>query len=460
MFITKRHISRRTVLRGVGATLALPFLEAMVPARTPLRQTAAAPRTRLCTIEMVHGAAGSTRYGETQFLWAPEKEGRDFTFGQESSLRSLEPYKDYLTIVSNTDLNGARSWSPKEEGADHTRSSAVYLTGAHPKMTEGSDVYNGTSIDQYYAQRFGQDTPVPSLQLCIENVGSLSSACGYGYSCVYCDTISWSSPTTPLPMDRDPRVVFERLFGAGGTEAQRAQRRQYERSVLDTISHAVARIRGELDPADRTRLNSYLENVREIERRIQRIEQFNTANAHRELPEAPVGVPDQFAEHVKLMFDLQLLAFMTETTRVSAFKMARDVSSKVFPDSGVKTPFHSLSHHGENPTTIMEFAKLNAYHVSTVSYFIDKLRNTPDGDGNLLDHSMVIYGSPMGDSHVHEHKRLPVLLVGRANGQLKGNFHLKCPEGTPMANLLLTMLSRLGVNDVPQVGDSTGELAI
>jgi len=460
MFISKKHISRRTVLRGMGSAVALPFLESMVPAQTPLRQTAAASRTRLCTIEMVHGAAGSARYGETQFYWAPQKVGSGFEFTADSSLKPMDPFRESMTIVSKTDLNGARSWSPKEEGADHTRSSAVYLTGAHPKMTEGADVFNGTSIDQVYAQRFGQDTPIPSIQLCIENVGSLSSACGYGYSCVYCDTISWSSPTTPLPMDRDPRVVFERLFGAGGTEAQRAMRRQQERSVLDTISHAVARLQKDLDPADRNRLKNYLENVREIERRIQRIEQFNATNPQRELPDAPVGVPDSFAEHVKLMFDLQLLAFMTETTRVSAFKMARDVSSKVYPDSGVKTPFHSLSHHGENPKTILEFAKLNQYHVSTVAYFIDKLKNTPDGDGSLLDHSLVMYGSPMGDSHVHEHRRVPVFLVGHANGQFKGNLHFQCSEGTPMANLLLTMLHRLGVQDVNEIGDSTGELAI
>ncbi len=463
MLITKKHISRRAVLRGTGAALALPFLDAMVPAQTPLQKTAAAPRPRLCTIEMVHGAAGSTRTGGKLHYWSPAQEGSDFEF--TPTLISLKPYREYITIVSNTDLNGARPWSPKEEGADHTRSSAVYLTGAHPKMTEGADVEAGPSIDQIYAQKFGQDTPLPSIQLCIENAGSLSAACGFGYSCVYCDTISWSSATNPLPMERDPRVVFERLFGAGGSAKERSARTREDRSILDRIQNSVARLKQGLGPGDQSRLNGYLDNVREIERRIQAIEQYNTARPDlgqdvNQLPDAPVGVPESFREHVDLMFDLQVLAFMTETTRVSSFKLARDVSSAVFPESGIKTPFHALSHHGEDPKTIAEFAKLNQYHVSTVAPFLEKLRNTPDGDGNLLDHSLVMYGSPMGDSHVHEHRRVPVFLAGRANGKIKGNLHLNCPEGTPMANLLLTILHRLGVEDLEKIGDSTGDLAI
>lgn len=460
MFVSQKHISRRTVLRGMGAAVSLPFLEAMVPAQTPLRKTAATPRTRLCTIEMVHGAAGSTMTGMKKFYWSPEKEGRDFTFGPESSLKSLEPFREHLTIVTNTDLNAARAWNPKEEGSDHTRSSAVYLTAAHPKMTEGADVYCGPSIDQLYAQRFGQDTPLPSIQLCIENVGSLSAACGYGYSCVYANTITWSDAETPLPMERDPRVVFESLFGAGGTAEERMRRRTEDRSILDTISHAVARLKKDLGPSDRNRLEGYLNDVREIERRIQKIEQYNAGSSTRTLPDAPIGVPDSFGEHTQLMFDLQALAFMTDVTRVSAFKMGRDVSSRVYPESGVTNQFHNCSHHGEIPKNIAEFAKLNQYHVGTVAPFIEKLKNTPDGDGSLLDHSLVMYGSPMGDSHVHEHKRLPVFLAGHASGKIKGNLHLMTPPGTPMANLLLTILTRLGVQDVEQVGDSTGELAI
>jgi Protein of unknown function (DUF1552) len=458
MFITKKYLSRRAMLRGAGVGLALPFLDAMVPAQTPINQTAAVPKPRLCTIEMVHGAAGSTMDGQQKHYWSPVKEGRDFEF--TPTLQSLEPFRDYMTIVTDTDLNGARSWSANEEGADHTRSSAVFLTGAHPKMTEGSDIYCGTSIDQLYAQRAGQDTPVPSIQLCIEDVGSLSGACGYGYSCVYANTISWASPTMPLPMELDPRVAFERLFGTGGTVKDRSARRGEDSSVLDTVRNAVARLQKGLDPSDRSRLSNFLDDVREIERRIQKIEKFNSGGEARELPDAPLGVPDSFDEHVKLMYDLQALAFMTETTRVSAFKMSRDVSSRVFPASGVKTPFHALSHHGENPKVIAEFAKLNAYHVGTLPYFFNKLKNTPDGDGNLLDHSLVVYGSPMGDSHVHEHKRVPMFLMGHANGAVQGNLHLRCPQGTPMANLLLTVVRRLGLSDVEKIGDSTGELAI
>jgi hypothetical protein len=458
MFVTKKHLSRRAVLRGAGVTFALPFLDAMVPAQTPLSKTAASPKTRLCCIEMVHGAAGSTVDGQQKHYWSPTTEGRDFEFTQ--TLKSLEPFREYLTIVTDTDLNGARSWMAKEEGADHTRSSAVFLTASHPKMTEGADIFCGTSIDQIYAQKFGQETPMPSIQLCIEDVGSLSGACGYGYSCVYANTISWASPTMPLPMEMDPRVAFERLFGAGGTTKERNVRRGEDSSILDAVSHAVARLEKGLDPSDRSRLDSYLDDVREIERRIKKIETFNMSGENRALPDAPIGVPDSFDEHVKLMFDLQALAFMTEMTRVSAFKMGRDVSSRVYPTSGVKTPFHALSHHGEKPQTIAEFAKLNAYHVATIPYFLKKLKETPDGDGNLLDHSLVMYGSPMGDSHVHEHKRVPVFLAGHASGAVKGNLHLKCAPGTPMANLLLAMMHRLGVTDLDKIGDSTGELAI
>jgi hypothetical protein len=446
------------MLRGLGVAAGLPLLDAMVPAQTPIRQTAAAPHSRLAAIEMVHGAAGSTVSGAAKHYWAPQQEGANFELSY--SLEPLAPFREYLTVISNTDLNNAAALSPSEEGADHTRSSAVFLTAAHPKMTEGSDIKLGASIDQIYAQKLGQDTPLPSIQLCLENVGSLSGACGYGYSCVYANTISWADPTSPLPMEIDPRVAFERLFGDGGTTQERQARRATDRSILDTITHQVTRLNRSLGPSDRRRLDGYLTDVREIERRIQRIEQFNSSGEQRELPEAPIGVPDSFEEHAKLMFDLQVLAFMTDVTRVTAFKMGRDVSSRVYPESGVKTPFHALSHHGENPEKIAEFAKLNRYHVSKVAYFIEKLRSTPDGDGNLLDHSIVLYGSPMGDSNFHDHKRIPLFLAGRACGALKGNLHLRTPDGTPMANALLAVLQKLGVHDVPQIGDSTGTLAI
>src|SRR6202044_2728718 len=390
-------------------------------------------------IEIVHGAAGSTVDGTDKHYWSPAKEGADFEFTQ--TLKPLEPFRDYLTIVSGTDLIPATAHSPSEEGADHFRSSSAYLTASHPKMTEGADIQCGTSIDQMYAQQFGQDTPLPSIQLCIESVDG-SGACDYGYSCVYSDTISWASPTTPLPMTRDPRQAFESLFGDGATPAQRAARQEENGSILDLIRHDASRIAKTLGPADRNRLDAYLDDVREIERRIQKIEQYNANSASRELPAAPIGVPDSFEDHVKLMFDLQTVAFTAGITRVSAFKMSRDVCQRTYPESGVKTSFHSCSHHGESPTKIAEFAKLNQYHVGKVAYFLDKLKNTPDGDGSLLDHSLVLYGSPMGDSNVHNHKRLPLLLAGRANGALKGNLHLRCPEGTPMANVLLTLMHK------------------
>jgi hypothetical protein len=389
-------------------------------------------------------------------MWSPAREGANFEI--TPILRSLAPHQQYLTILSHTDLKPAEAFTAPEAGADHTRSSAAFLTAAHSKMTEGSDIYNGASLDQIYAQKFGQDTPLPSIQLCIEDVGSLTGACGYGYSCVYANTISWSSPTTPLPMERDPRVAFERLFGDGATAAERLARRQADRSILDGILEKVDRLQKGLGPSDRARLTDYLDDVREIERRIQTAEKHN-AGKDGSLPSAPIGVPESWIEHVKMMFDLQVLAFRTDTTRVSAFKMGRDVSSRVYTESDVKTPFHTLSHHGETSDKIEEFARLNEFHVNQVAYFIDKMKKTADGDGNLLDHSVIIYGSPMGDGNIHNHLRIPLFLAGKMNGQLKGNWHVKYADGTPTANVWLTLLHKLGV-DVDSIGDSTGEAAI
>lgn len=456
MFLTKKHLSRRTVLRGMGATLALPFLESMVPAQTPLEKTAARPKSRLACIEIVHGAAGSTVEGGEKHYWSPAKAGSDFEMGE--SLMPLTPLRDYITVISHTDLYPATAWAPVEVGGDHFRSSAAFLTASHAKMTEGADIQLGTSIDQLYAQRFGQDTPLPSIQLSIESTDG-AGACDYGYSCVYSDTISWAGPTAPLPMTRDPRQAFESLFGDGGTAAQRAIRLKEKRSILDQVTRDVARLRKELPPSDRNRLASYLEDVREIERRIQRIEAYNSGADARELPNAPLGVPDSFEEHVTLMFDLQVLAFQAGITRVSAFKMSRDVCQRIYPESGVKTSFHTCSHHGETSEKLAEFAKLNQYHVSKAAYFLEKLKNTPDGDGNLLDHSLVLYGSPMGDSNVHNHIRVPIFLAGHASGKVKGNLHLVAADGTPMANVLLTVLHKLGMPET-RIGDSTGVFSI
>lgn len=456
MFITKKHISRRTMLRGAGTLMALPFLESMVPAQTPLEKTAAMPKSRFTGIEIVHGNSGSTTYGTEKHLWAPKKVGRDFEFTQ--ILKPMEKFRDYTTIISHTDCGQADPLTPDEVGADHFRSSSVFLTASHPKQTEGSDVYNGISIDQLYAHKFGQDTPLPSIQLSIENQDT-SGACGYHYSCVYMDTLSWASATDPLPMIQDPRLAFEELFGVGSTPEERTLRRDLSRSILDRIQSSVRKLRADIGSEDRNRLDNYLDNVREIERRIQRIEEYNASGAHRELPTAPAGVPDSWEEHVKIMFDLQVLAFAADVTRVSTLKMSRDVSPRTFPLSGSDTPFHSASHHQQRSSMIEDFAKINKYHVNILTYFLDKLQNTPDGDGNLLDHSLVLYGSPMGDGHIHGHKRVPFLLAGHACGRVEGNLHVRAVDETPQANALLTVMQALQM-DIDKVGDSTGAFSI
>lgn len=455
-FIAKKHISRRAALRSFGVTLALPLLDSMVPAQTPLRQTAASAPSRLACIEMVHGAAGSTDEGASKHYWSPAKDGADFDFSY--SLEPLAPFRDCLTIISGTDARQADAFVPSEGGADHFRSSAVFLTATHPKQTAGPDVYNGISIDQVYAQQFGQDTRLPSIQLCIENIG-LSGSCGYEYNCIYSDTISWASPTAPLAMTVNPRVAFENLFAEAGSPAGQRAPRPASGSILDGIAPQAARLQSRVGAGDRGRLHAWLEEIRAVERRIQAIERRNATAGQRALPAAPLGVPDSWEEHVKLMFDLQVLAFAAEVTRVSAFKMSRDTSNRVFPESGVKDPFHTLSHHSGRPDLVAEFAKLNRYHVSLVPYFLGRLKNTPDGDGNLLDHSLVLYGSSMGDSNTHNHRRVPLFLAGHAGGQLKGNLHRVCKDGTPQANALLTVMHKLGV-DIDHVGDSTGEISI
>jgi len=461
-FITGKHLPRRTVLRGMGVTLALPFLDAFVPAGRPWRRVAAAQSlddpTRLVCIENVHGAAGSTEYGAAQHLWSPAATGGEFDL-TPSALSPLEPYRDVLTIISDTDVAPAEAVTPPEIGGDHFRSSATFLTQSHPKQTESSDVRSGISIDQLYAQRFGQTTPIPSMQLCIENVDQ-AGGCAYGYSCVYTDTISWASPTDPLPMIRDPRLAFDQLFGAGGTREERATRRRQRRSVLDFITDEVAVLQRELDPTDRQRMDRYLDDIREIERRIQRVEARNLNGETRELPGSPAGVPDSFDEHVKLMFDLQVLAFETDITRVFSFKLSRDATGRVYPESGIDRGFHPTSHHGGREENIETFARLNRYHVGLVPYFLDKLQRIEEGDGTLLDKSMIIYGSPMGDPNVHNHKRCPLFVVGGANGKLAGNLHLRAAPGTPMANVMLDLIHRLGIDDIEQFGDSTGEFSL
>ena len=461
MVLTGKHLSRRTALKGLGATVALPLLDSMLPAGTAFAQSAAgqaAGRTRLVCIEQVHGAAGCSDYGMTQNFWSPAATGRGFDLSK-GSLAPLESFRNHLTIVSNTDTRMAEASTPAEVGGDHFRSSAVMYTHVRPKLTEGSDVHVGTSMDQLYVKKFGQDTPIPSMQLSIEPVDQ-SGGCAYGYACVYTDTISWAAPDQPLPMVRDPRMVFELMFGAGGTPEQRALRRATDRSILDLLSEQMASLRRSIGAADRQRLEQYSNSIREIEQRISRIEKRNLSGEVRELPGAPAGVPDSFDEHVKLMFDLQVLAFQSDTTRVFSFKFGRDASGRVYPLSGVDAGFHNASHHGTAEDRIRQFGEINKYHVSLLPYFMEKLQASMDGDANLLEKTLIIYGSPMANGNLHNHRNCPLLLLGHGGGILEGGMHVKAADGTPMANVLLTLMHGLGLKDIETFGDSTGEFAL
>jgi Protein of unknown function (DUF1552) len=449
-------LNRRTFLRGASAMVALPYLDAMQPLGRLRAASAAADPTRMLFLEMVHGAAGCSPFGLTENLWAPAETGAGFDLSG-TSLAPLEPWRKYLSIISNTDVRMAEAYKSEEIGGDHFRSSAVFLTQAHPTQTEGSDIFAGTSIDQLYAQRFGQQTPIPSMQLCIEPLDR-AGGCAYGYSCMYTDSISWASPTEPLPMIRDPRVAFEQLFGAGGTAAERAARTRSTGSVLDWITTRVSQLQRELGTADRARMDQYLENIREIERRIQHVEKRNSSGEERELAGSPTGVPDSFDEHVKIMFDLQVLALQSDMTRVFSFKMGRDASSRVYPDSGVATGFHPASHHGNNPARVKEFAAINRYHVSLLPYLLNKLNTTMDGEKSLLEKTAIVYGSPMADGNTHNHRRAPLIVLSGVRDKIPGNIHVKALDGTPMANAMLSLLHRVGMDDVQSFGDSSGEL--
>jgi hypothetical protein len=415
-------------------------------------------RIKLVCIEQVHGAAGSSAYGLQHNLWSPAAVGRDFDLSP-TSLHSLEPFRGHLTIISNTDVPSADPTEAREIGGDHFRSSAAYLTQSYPKRTDGADVECGVSMDQLYAQRFGQDTPLPSMQLCIEGVDQ-SGGCGYGYSCVYADAISWSAPNKPLPMIRDPRVVFDQMFsvfGSGASPEERRARRSEDLSILDFVRNSTRRLSARLGRADRIRLTDYLDTIRELERRIQAVEARSGSGEPREIPGAPDGVPDSFADHVKMMIDLQMIAFRSEITRVFSFKLGRDTSNRVYPESGSSGAFHIVSHHSENPERVREFARINAYHVgSTLPYLLKRLKETPDGDGTMLDNALVIYGSPMGNPNQHNHKRVPFLVAGHAGGAITGGVHRKAPNGTPLSNVMLSLLHTLGLDDLQSFGDSEG----
>jgi len=462
-FLTGKNIPRRTFLRGAGAAVALPYLDAMVPSLSRFRGAgagaAAGNVSRFVAIESVHGAAGSNTWGASKYLWAPQKVGREFEFVSDSALAPLEAWRKYLTIISNTDVRMAEAFDAPEIGGDHFRSSAVFLTQSHPKQTQGSDLYVGTSLDQLIARHIGQDTAVPSIQLCIENLDQ-AGGCYYNYACAYTDTISWASPSEPLPMIRNPRTAFDLLFGAGRDANDRTSRRRQNQSILDWITGEVSGLKKDLGAADRERIDKYLTDIRELERRIQAVEARNSSGEVRELPEAAAGIPDNFAEHMKLMFDFQVLALQSDMTRVISFKTGRDASSRAYPESGTDKGFHPASHHGGREQAIMDFNTINRYHVSLLPYFLDKLKNTQEGDSNLLEKTTIVYGSPMADGNLHNHRRAPLILLGHGNGALAGNLHLKAPDGTPMANVFLTLLHKMGMDNMKSFGDSTGEFAV
>src|ERR1700722_5424129 len=446
MIITKKHLPRRTFLRGMGVTLALPFLDSMVPAQTPLSKTAANPRIRLGYCYIPHGGVMSN--------WTPSAEGADFELSR--TLMPLQPFRNQVVVVSNLAHKLAGAQGPGDSGGDHGRSPSVFLNGVHPKRTEGEDVRAGTTVDQIAAAAIGQDTPLPSLELATEDMTGLIGACDVGFSCTYTNTISWRTPTTPLPMEINPRVVFDRLFGDGSNATERLERIQRERSILDAVTSQVSRLQRGLGANDRNRVAEYLDNVREIERRIQLTEAKNSQNI--KVPTTPIGIPDDHVEHSKMMFDLMALAFQADITRVSSFMMAREVSYRTFPQIGVPDPFHATSHHQDNPEKLEKLTKINTYHVSLVAHFLDRLKSTPDGDGTLLDHSLVMFESSMSNSKLHNHSPLPVFVAGGACGRMKGGRHIKYPEDTPMANLLATTLVKAGLTE-DHIGDSTGILS-
>jgi hypothetical protein len=435
MIITKKALPRRTFLRGMGATVALPLLDAMVPSMTALANTAAAPVRRLGFVYMPMGC--------DLLRWTPPGEGRLTELSP--TLQSLAPVVDQLTVISNLELKNAYPGT-------HATSNAAFLSAAKAKWTESTDYYLGTTIDQIAAKQIGQQTLLPSLELSMDLLQTVGQ-CDNGYACVYQNNLSWSSPTTPLPAEAHPRIVFERLFGEGGSAADRRAALQKRASLLDWVREDITRLQNRLGPEDRTRVGQYLDTVREVERRIQKAE---AETADQSLPDLdrPVGVPAAYADHARLMFDLQVLALQADVTRVITFQLARETSNRTYTEIGVSDPHHPLTHHGNDPEKIARMAKINAFHVSLFAYFLEKLKATPEGDGSLLDHALYLYGSGMGNPNVHDHVNLPILVAGGA-GRIKGGRHIKYAEPTPLANLHLTLLERVGVR-MDTFADSKG----
>jgi hypothetical protein len=445
MFITNQHLDRRTVLRGMGAALALPFLDAMAPAFAQLRVNPTKPISRLGFVYVPNGIIASG--------WTPSGEGADFEFN--STMKALEPFREQTLVLSGLAQINGRSYG--DGGGDHARAGASWLTGVHPKKTEGADLRAGISADQVAARQLGGQTQFASLEIGVE-APSLAGGCDSGYSCAYTNTVSWRSPTTPNPMEVSPRVLFERLFGDGdSTDASaRLASLQEQRSILDFVSGAVNRLEGKLGKGDRRKLSEYLDAIRDVERRIQKAEEQN-ASMTMPAMERPASAPEDFVSHARLMLDLTVIAYQADLTRVATFMLAREGSNRSYRDIGIADGHHNCTHHQGDREKIDKTMRINTHHVEQFAYLVNRMRSTPDGDGTLLDHSMLLYGSSLADGNSHTHTDLPVALVGGGCGTLKTGRHVKYPRETPLNNLLLAMLDKAGV-PTEKLGDSTGEL--
>jgi len=440
MIVTKHALPRRTFLRGVGATLALPVLDAMIPALTAAEKTAAAPIRRLGFVYIPMGTH--------QPMWTPAQQGRITELSP--ILTSLTPHLKHTTVLSNLDLKNAYSG-----GADHTTAHAAFLSGVKAKRTDGSDYELGTTVDQIAARQISTQTPLPSLELATD-FNYVVGNCDNGYACIYMNSMAWSNPTTPLPTEANPRVVFERMFGDGGTLAQRQADLRENASILDGLMSSMTSLQRRLGAGDRSKLSNYLDSVREVERRIQRAEQQDP-DAMPTALERPIGAPQDWEDHVKLMFELQVLAFQADITRVITFQVSREVSTRTYPQIGVLEGHHPISHHQLDPVKIAQLTKISGYHVSLFAYYLERLKATQDGSGTLLDNSLILLGSGLGNPDVHDHTNLPIVVAGGGSGTHTGGRHIMCAKGTPMTNLLVTMLDKSGVN-VERFADSTGTI--
>ena len=437
MVITKLTLPRRTFIRGIGATVALPFLDAMVPALRA--QARAVPR--FTAIYCGNGA--------NMFEWTPSTDGVGFEMS--SSLKPIEAFRDRLVVV--TGLDNFQATDQGDVGGQHPRAAPAFMSCAHPKQTEGADVRAGTTIDQLIAQQICRDTKLPSLEVSVDR-NDVVGACDHGYACAYMNSMSWSTPTTPLPSETNPRFIFERMFGVGATAEERLARAKEDRSILDGLTQEISQLRRKLGSTDRTKLGQYFDAVRDVEQRIVRAE---STNSNFEVPDQPVGVPETFKEYIELIFDLQVLAFQADITRVSSTMMARENVNRSYPEIGLPEAHHSISHHGNNPEKMKNYAKLNAYHVETLGYFLKKLDSIKDGEGTLLDHTAVLFGSGMSEGNTHNNYNVPVIVVGGKSQGIRANRHLRYPKGTPLANLMLGLSDRYGVK-VDKFGDSTAAI--